>query len=305
MKRIFVIITIFLININLFGGGFDNLGVHSRVVGLGGVYYGIGDAPYTVFYNSAGLAHIKSLEINSTYTNLFPGLQDESIYYLTASAAYNVSMIGSFGIGVTFLKSDMWQENTIVLGYGRTVIYNLTIGGNVKVLRWSAVAAPGETALSYFGLSFDAGAYYTFENFLNQGDFRIGLAAQDITKPSISKNSSKDAALPMKLALGFSFSSKTYNYLVAMDAVKEDEVIFVKLGAEFLAFRTKFMEKGIDFSVRGGYNTIANSVAEKQNSLNSGFGIYYDNFQLDYAYVYNFVMQSLGGSHKISLGYKF
>lgn len=305
VKKIIVILIFFFAKINLFAGGFENLGVHSRVVGLGGAYYGVGDAAYTIFYNPGGLAHIKTAELNSTYTNLFPGLQDETIYYLTFSAVANVWVVGDIGVGVTFLKSDMWQENQLIFGYGRHIYDNFTLGGSAKILRWSAAAPPGEAALSYFGLSFDVGAFYTFENLFNQGDFRIGVAAQDITKPSIAKNGHKDASLPIKLAAGISFSSRTYNYLVALDAVKEDDITFVKFGAEFLVLRSKFFDETADFIIRGGYNTIANVVKEKQNSLNGGFGITYNNFQLDYAYVYNFVMQSLGGSHKISLGYKF
>ncbi|GIV45524.1 MAG: hypothetical protein KatS3mg036_0342 [Ignavibacterium sp.] len=55
------------------------------------------------------------------------------------------------------------------------------------------------------------------------GVLRFGAAAQDITQPSISINGSDDAKLPMKLAIGISYYSPTYDYLFAIDGIKEEE----------------------------------------------------------------------------------
>jgi len=286
-------------------GGFDNLGVHSRVIGIGGVYYGIGDAPYSVFYNPAGLAHLKRIEINSTYTNLFPGLEDESIYYLTASGVLPFEPIGNFGAGITFLKTNHWQENTLILSYARNMVGSFGIGGSVKLLRWSAAAAPGEAPLSFFGLSFDAGAYYTLENFLGQGNLRFGAAVQDITQPSIAKNGSKDAALPMKLAAGISYFSPGYDYLIGIDGIKEGDAYYLRLGAEFLAMKVRVLGVESGFYVRGGLNGVVNKIDSKQSSLNGGFGLFVEKFKFDYAYDHQLEIKSIGGSHKLSIGYQF
>lgn len=302
-KKILGLIFIFFNLVH--AGGFDNLGVHSRVIGIGGVYYGIGDAPYTVFYNPAGLAHLKRIEINSTYTNLFPGLEDESIYYLTASGVLPFEPIGSFGAGATFLKTEHWQENTLILSYARSIISTLGVGGSVKLLRWSAAAAPGESPLSFFGWSFDAGAFYTIESIFDQGEIRIGAAVQDITQPSIAKNGSKDAALPIKMAVGVSYFSPGYDYLIGIDGVKEGDGYYLRFGAEFLGMKTYVLGVETGFYIRGGYNGIVNKINSKQNALNGGFGVFVEKFKFDYAYVHQLEIKSIGGSHKLSIGYQF
>jgi hypothetical protein len=304
VKKLAIIFVFICFNL-VQAGGFDNLGVHSRVIGIGGVYYGIGDAPYSVFYNPAGLAHLKRIEINSTYSNLFPGLENESIYYLTGSGVLPFEPIGSFGAGVTFLKTNHWQENTFILSYARTIFTTFGVGGSVKILRWSASAAPGEALISYFGLTFDAGAYYTIEDIFGQGSLRLGAAAQDITQPSIAKNDSKDSMLPIKLAVGISYFSPTYDYLIAIDGVKEDEAYYLKFGAEFLGMRIQVLGVETGFYVRGGYNGIVNKIYSKQSALNGGFGIFVENFKFDYAYVHQLEIESIGGSHKLSIGYHF
>ncbi|MCX8010593.1 MAG: hypothetical protein N3A61_05525 [Ignavibacteria bacterium] len=101
-------ILLFLFGIYLtssFAGGFENLGVHSRVIGMGGAFFGLGDASYTVFYNPAGLSHLNSIEVNSTYSKLFPGVEDDNLHYLTFSGAVPLGIIGNFGLGVTYLKT--------------------------------------------------------------------------------------------------------------------------------------------------------------------------------------------------------
>ncbi len=289
----------------IFAGGFDNLGIHSRVIGLGGAFYGVGDASYSVFYNPAGISHLKRIEINSTYSNLFPGLEEDNLYYLTFSGALPFDPIGNFGLGVTFFKSDNWQENIFVFSYSRFIFNSFSIGGSAKILRWSAAAAPGESALSFFGLSFDAGVYYTIDDIFNEGNLRFGVAAQDITEPSIAKNGSKDAKLPMKLAAGISYFSPGFDYLFALDGIKEGDAYFLRFGAEFLGMKTQVFGIETGFYIRGGYNGIVNNISSKQSALNGGFGIFVNKLRIDYAYIHQFEINSIGGSHKISLGYQF
>lgn len=302
MKKYFIIFSILFFS-KLFAGGFENLGVHSRVIALGGAFTGVGDASYTVFYNPAGLINLNSLEISSTYNQLFTGL-DEDLYYLTFSSTVPLWKLGKFGAGLTHLKAGAWQENTLIMSYAKD-IGNFGIGGSFKLLRWSALPAPGENSQNYLGFTFDAGIFYSIENVLGNGIIRFGAAAQDITQPSIAINGSDDAKLPMKLAVGGSYYSPTYKYLIAVDGVKEEDNYLLKFGAEFLAAETKFAGIQTGFVVRGGYNSIINNSPFQQSSLSGGFGLFINKLRIDYAYMNNMQVIGIGGSHKFSLSYQF
>ncbi len=301
MKKIFLFILILIIKVH--AGGFENLGVHSRVIGIGSAFTGVADASYTVFFNPAGLINVNSFEISSTYNQLFSGLE-EDLYYLTFSSTIPLWKLGKFGTGLTHLKAGAWQENSLILSYAKD-IGNFGFGGSFKLLRWNALAAPGEESQHYLGFTFDAGIFYNIEQVFGNGIFRLGAVAQDITQPSIAINGSDDAKLPMKLAAGFSYYSPTYEYLFAVDAVKENENYFLRFGAEFLGMKTKVYGVETGFYLRGGYNGIMNDAPFKQNALNGGFGVFVNNLKIDYAYVNQIQIVGLGGSHKISFTYQF
>ena len=302
MKKL-IIIFLILTGSKIFAGGFENLGVHSRVIGLGGAFTGVGDASYTVFYNPAGLINVKGFEISSTYNQLFTGLDDE-LYYLTFSSTVPLWKFGDLGAGLTHLKAGAWQENILILSYAKD-IGNLGVGGSFKLLRWSAQAALGEKAQSYLGFTFDAGLFYSIYQVFGNGIMRFGAVAQDITQPNISINGSDDAKLPMKLSFGISYYSPTYDYMFAIDGVKEEDNYLLKFGAEFLGMKTKVYGIESGFYLRGGYNGIVNESPFKQNSLNGGFGVFINRLKIDYAYVSHIQITGLGGGHKISLTYQF
>lgn len=301
MKRV-IFLGLFLIS-NLFAGGFENLGVHSRVISLGGAFTGVGDASYTVFYNPAGLINVDKFEISSTYNQLFSGIEDD-LYYLAFSSTVPLWKFGRFGAGLTHLKAGAWQENTLILSYAKD-IGDFGLGGSFKLLRWNALAAPGEESQSYIGFTFDAGLFYSIHQVFGSGILRIGVAAQDITQPSIAINGSNDAQIPMKLSAGISYYSPTYDYLFAVDALKESENYILRFGAEFLGLKTKVYGLETGFYLRGGYNGIINNTPYKQDALNGGFGVFVNNLKIDYAYVSHNQIVGLSGSHKISFTYQF
>lgn len=292
-----------IISSQTFAGGFENLGVHSRIIGMGGAFTGVGDASYTVFYNPAGLINVKKFEFSSTYNQLFTGLDDD-LYYLTFSSSIPLWKFGKLGAGLTHLKAGAWQENTLIFSYAKD-IGNFGLGGNFKLLRWNAQAAPGEEAQSYLGFTFDAGLFYSIYQVLGNGILRFGAVAQDITEPSISINGSDEAKLPMKLSFGISYYSPTYDYMFAIDGIKEEDNYLLKFGAEFLGMKTKVYGVESGFYLRGGYNGIVNNSPFKQNSLNGGFGVFINQLKIDYAYESHIQITGLGGGHKISFTYQF
>jgi len=301
LKFLFII----LFGMTVRAGGFNDLGNSARAVGMGGAFIGLADASYTVFYNPAGLAGMNRLNLSTTYSNLYPGIQDDNLYYFTLSGMIPAGIVGDFGFGGTFLNSNLWNENTFIFSYAREIYNSFSVGGSVKLLRWGAEAAPGEKALSYFGFTFDAGIHYTLKDIFDGSDLRMGIAAHNITEPSISESGSADAKLPMKLGLGLAYVSRNYNYLIAVDVVKEADDYTIKTGAEFLGLEHEVFNLYTAFYLRAGYDAILNESVYKRNTLYGGFGIQVQNLVIDYAYMFPLTFQHSGGSHKISLSYQF
>ena len=305
MKKIIILIIIFIADLNLYAGGFDDLGNSARVISMGGANIAVADAPYSIFYNPAGIHKIKNLSLSTTYSNLYPGITDDNLNYFSLSAVVPWEIIGEFGIGGTFLNSQFWKENTFIFSYAREVYGDFAVGGSVKLLRWSAEAAPGESSLSYFGFTFDAGAHCTFSDILNNLDLRVGVSLQNLTQPSIANNGSADAKLPISMGFGFALVSNVYNYIIALDIVRYDESTKIKTGAEFLGLRHEVFGLNTAFLIRVGYDGIIGSDVYSQRGINGGFGLNVDALKIDYAYVFPLVLQNVGGSHKISLNYNF
>lgn len=308
MKRFskYFLVLIVTITINpVFAGGFSDLGNSARVASMGGAHIAVGNAPYSLFYNPAGIYSIKNLYISSTYSSLFPGIIDDNLNYLSLSGVIPFDFIGQFGLGGTFLNSELWKEYTINFTYTRELFENFAVGGTFKLLGWSAEAAPGESPLSYTGYTADIGAYYTFRAITPSSDLSLGVVAHNITQPSISKSGSSDANLPMQLGLGFAYVSDLYDYIITADFYKEEDQISVKSGAEFSVFSQALLNYNTNLLIRVGYNRIIQSDFAEQSGISGGFGLNVEKLEIDYAYQLPVELTNVGGSHKISLSYKF
>jgi hypothetical protein len=286
------------------GGGFSVVGYNARAIAMGGAFLTQSGYPYSLFYNPASIADIKTLSLSSTYMRLFPNVDDDKLNYYTLSGALPLQPIGVLGIGATMFTTNFWNENILYGTYSRDLLSNLSVGGSLKLLRWSATAAPGESALSYFGFSIDAGAKYTLQDFITGNDLIFGTAVKNINQPSIAKNGSADAKLPLSLDFGIGYVSNVFNYMLAISLQKEGDDTKLHLGGEIQASKGKVY--GLDFKLlfRAGGESIT-SPGTRQGQMNGGIGISLDKFTLDYAYVYHFEMINIDGNHVISLSYSF
>lgn len=289
-----------------FSGAFKDLGNGARAISLGLSYVAISDNPYAVFYNPAGIGQFKMLSLASTYSKLYPFVQDENLYYLTFGAVLPVFSVFDFGAGVSFFKTGMWSENQFIFSIAREFKYikGLSLGGSVKILRWSSVAPPGEGTYSYFNFTFDAGAIFVWKNFVNGSDLRFGLSLRNITQPSIAVNKSKDAKLPMEIAGGLVYVSNSFHYLVGVGVVKSGDQFRVDAGFEISAFSSEFLKNNFEFVLRGSGGMNVSDV-KRQSSINPGFGLRYWKFKIDYAYVHHFDLADAGGDHKFSIEFNF
>lgn len=306
MRKFILCIILFLVLVDFsIGGAFKDLGNGARAISLGLSYIAISDNPYAVFYNPAGIGRLEGMSFASTYSRLYPFVQDDNLSYLTLGAVLPFFNIFNFGVGVSFFKTGMWSENQFIFSVAREFKYikGLSVGGNVKFLRWSSVAPVGESAYSYFNFTFDAGLIFNWKDFVNGSDLRFGFSLRNITQPSIAVNKSSDARLPIEIAGGLVYVSNSFHYLVGVGALKSEDDLRIDAGFEIRAFSAEFLKSDFEFFLRasGGMNVEGG----KQSSVNPGFGLRYWKFKIDYVYVYDFELADAGGSHKFSIEFNF
>jgi len=297
---------LFLLSIiSLHAGGFDDLGISARVKSLGGAGVALQNAPYLQFFNAASFAKADNFAVSASYSNLYPDVEDDDLNYISLSGLIPVPYVGKFAAGFNMFNTNLWKEYTFQGGYAIELMPGLSVGGAFKLLGWSAEAAPGEAALSYTGFTFDAGALYTFDELLYSDYLTVGLSIKNITQPSIASNGSADGQLPMILALGTVYYSKKYEYLLLADFEMQNDIIALRLGAEFLTARYNVFGVNNDFFLRGGYNNLVSADFARDSGLSGGFGLNVEMVKLDYAYLYPLEIKFIGGSHKLTLTYNF
>jgi hypothetical protein len=306
MRKFVFCIVLSLVSVEFsVAGAFKDLGNGARAISLGLPYIAISDNPYAVFYNHAGIGRLKRISIASTYSRLYPFVQDDNLSYLTFGAVIPFFSIFNFGFGASLFKTGMWNENQFIFSVAREFKYikGLSLGAGIKFLRWSSVAPVGESSYSYFNFTFDAGLIFNWRDFVNGSDLKFGLSVKNITQPSIAVNKSKDAKLPMEVAGGLVYVSNSFHYLVGVGVLKSGDDLKIDAGFEILAFSSEFLQSDFEFFLRASSGT--NVKGGKQSNLNPGFGLRYWKFKIDYAYVYDFEIADAGGSHKFSIEFNF
>ncbi len=288
---------------------FVDKGYSAKITSLGRAAVSLSDDPSLIFYNPAGIGFGRSLKLFTSYTNLYPNIADANLNFFSFAGDYPVSDLGVIGIGVTQFAPAGWSENMAVGTFARQMFDGqLSVGGSVKMLRWSALAPQGENAvpedaLSYLGFSFDVGAIYSFKDIFKGNDIQIGASVLNFTQPSVASNGSSDAKLPAELSAGASYISRVYDYSATAGITVKGKDIRVGGGAEFIGLKTTVLGSAAAFLVRagGGRLTAANS----QGEYDAGFGIVIGNVTIDYSFSYQAMVGNVGGISSLSLGYVF
>lgn len=290
--------------------GFTDTGQGARPIGLGRAYTAVSNDVHSIFYNPAGMVHLKNLAITTMYARLYPGVIGENLHYEMFAAAIPLSFLGNVGVALTNFNVDVYTENAIYASYGRKLPFNLAIGGSFKFLRWSAegdvdpISGVQDKQFSKNSISFDVGLMYQIsfpllKKLSPSGNLQFGLMLTDINQPNISESGADDGKLPIGLAFGMGYLSE--NLIIAADLSQRDEFTKLHIGAEYLLQKLNMGTWNFAFLVRGGGIRALND--RKGGELDFGFGLLVRTVQVDYVYVYPLALKNVDGSHKISLSY--
>ncbi|MEP7234235.1 MAG: PorV/PorQ family protein [Ignavibacteriota bacterium] len=152
-------------NVGSSGSLFLKIGVGARAAGMGGAYSALADDITALFWNPAGIGHLKGTNAAATYTSYIAGINHNFI-----GAVLPISERYRFGISLIVLDNGPLQKSTIEkdinagtfnandLAFGITLAGALTdrfsFGATVKYIHNSILDNSAD------GIAFDAGSLY-------------------------------------------------------------------------------------------------------------------------------------------------
>jgi len=298
---------------------FVDVGYGARPVAMGGAYSGLADDINALFWNPAGLNHLKDKEASFTTANLL-GIVRYNVFAFGMPLKFGEAEQGG-GIALVSSGDDALRELTLLAGYSRRVL-GLDVGLNLKyryasfgknsldrnegVVFSDAEFADGQLNQvhgSANGFGLDIGILYQ----LNE-KIRCGLMVRDLFSP-VSWNSAVDnpAAkskgkytenVPTEIVIGTSY--KVFEELLVtadyQPSLSKDVSNMIRGGAELILFKHLF--------VRAGLQDIVNDQPDEkyvfglglQINVGKGSGISFD---------YSYVIEQLDNSNRLSVGLTF
>ncbi len=304
----FCVLILFCLSARSSPAAFVDVGLGARPVGLGRAFVALADDANAALYNPAGLAGLDRTELTSMYARLYPGIQDDKLHMGYLGVVKPISGIGTLGLGITNLWADLYSENVFLVSYGRRMGDDLSLGANLKMLRWSAegYADPetgqSESGLSWSGLAIDLGALYRLRTHLLGADgLQLGLALFNINQPSAADNGSQDAKIPLGIEAGAAYLRDRFKLLLSYS--RRDDKSRLHIGQELELWNQQVRMGTASFSIRAGGLTLLSEGDGGELDFGCGFGLH--NALIDYAYVYPLALRNVGGCHKVSIGYGF
>lgn len=281
-----------------------DLGMGARPLGMGGAFAALADDENALLYNPAGLATLDQLHFGSLFESRFGRVNDGSValvaphfggslFFLNIG---NISQTdatgqpqgtfnyGNFGLvaGAGYRLSDLFASEL-----------PLALGAQLKFLSVSTLPAGSGIGFALTpALLMDLSQFQM--GFLGLHDLRAGLMLQNLIGLSLCYGSGhcEPWALGARLGLAAGFST---DLTLALDLETSGKI---HLGGEWHMQRADLLRQGLEeLALRAGVMTTGNIF-----SFTAGFGVAYQNFSLDYAFISH---PELAGSHRFSLGAHF
>jgi len=294
MKNYFkkLIFTFLLINlfISLFSSdshkfAFMNINLGTRASAMAGAFTGLADDSTAVYYNPAGLANLKMIEINASYYKWF---MDSSLSY----GCFNIP-IGFGNIGFLFLYTN----------YGE--FEERDEYGTLQNIKLEPYSLSGTISYGFpLGNIFSAGLGLKFSNFM-LGDYSIASILFDF---GIKANINNFILIGLVLQnMDFEFSNN-YNINSGISVnvfnIQNNKMIIdfdvkysgiygpsYSIGSEIQLFKI--------IAIRGGYNiNDENDILSNLSGLSLGVGLTIEKLSIDYTFASH---GDLGSTHLVGL----
>ncbi len=265
-------------------GGYLRYGASARSLALGNAVGGIADDAATSYWNPAGLASLRTMELSAMGATL--GM-DTSYGFITLgmpTASWGTfALSGTYTASTDFQRTDLFtdldetfseDEGIFALGWGKG-FGRLSFGLNLKTVRQNIGGASGS------GTGLDLGAHYRPHRALG-----IGLSVQNAIAPKIVLIEDEEQ-LPRSLRGGLALNFFKSRLQMSADVVQTEWMdTSVHGGLEAWPLR--------QVALRGGYDGGKEQWA-------AGAGLRWQNWQFDYAYVNT----EIGGQNIFSATLRF
>jgi len=257
-----------VMSISVVYGAFEERGVGSAYLGLGGTGLAGGGLSFIVFRNAAALPFYAEKRVDLFYRNFYgiPDLNEVALGFTLPLKSLPVSL------GLTQYGSKTYNESQIRIGVAYRVSSSVALGitGNLYYL---SLKNYGYSTSAGFGLS----GLYTVSNRLN-----LGFVVNNLNEPVIGAAREK---IPLTMMLGLSYSPAE-GVIFNTDLVKETDVDFdYRFGLEYVA---------LDWLIlRAGFRTLT-------KKLGFGLGLFLGRLRIDYSLENH---PDLNVSHSVSVGY--
>jgi Type IX secretion system protein PorV len=254
------------------------IGPNSRNSGMGETGTGLINDAAAMFWNPAGLAFQKGMEVSITHSPWLPGLGLSDLFYDYLGGKYHIKKLnGTLGVSITYLnigeiiKTDEFGneqgryqafDGALAVGYGTKVARDIGVGIVTRFiysrLAVDPVAGEQGTGTAY-DLSFDiSGLWRPSKTKLKFIDNRlgIGLNISNIGPKVTYVDNAQADPLPTNLRLGFGYDlyqSEFNNLTMTLDFAK----LLVKRreGGE-----SDPVYEGIFTSFSGGFDDVMKSI---------------------------------------------
>ena len=254
------------------------IGPNSLNAGMGETGTGLINDAAAMFWNPAGLAYQKGIQLSITHSQWLPGLGLSDLFYdFLAGKYYMKKLKGTLGFSITYLnigkiiKTDEFGneigdyqafDGALAVGYGTKVTKDLGIGVVTRFiyskLAVDPVAGEKGTGTTY-DLSFDISGLWrpskTKLKFINNR-LGVGINLSDIGPKVVYVDADQADPLPTNLRLGLGYD------------IYQSEFNNVTLTADFAKLLVKRREEGksdpvykaIFTSFGGGFNEVMKSI---------------------------------------------
>ncbi|MCK5534039.1 hypothetical protein KAI68_02900 [bacterium] len=301
-KRSLIAVIICLLCNSYLYAHFEEVGVGARCIGRAKNFVAVCDDVYSIYYNPAGLSQLSRKELTTSCGKIYWGLKDNSnlinslcFYAHPLKNIQEESSWGTIGIGwLNFILADLYQEDIIILSYGKRLYKNRFAGGiNLKWL----VKRFGENSETHIDPLFSNGSVVNNYSIDISSLYKLtetisfGLILIDVNQPDMGLKL-EDKTL-MGIKLGCAYKKDTFN--VGLDTYYKDDNLKFYTGGEKWLFQ-KIL------GIRGGFG-IGDHL---YRDLTCGLSWNYPLFQIDYAFAYPLSgIEKTYGTHQISLTLKF
>jgi len=283
------------------GAFFDTAGQTARPMGMGEVFLATRGDAVSYWYNPAGLSEVDSGSLGLSYGIINPSISSDLMKYQLTYATPFAG--GGLGLGISGLSADGASEFVISGAYGVNMGERLSIGANVKVMRWAIEGQDdpytnkSDDDLSKLSFSLDVSGMYSLGSALGLDELATGIYIRDAIMPNISESGDDGGQLPIEIGIGV--MGELNSVLGEVDVAFVDGQTILRGGVEAPVAES-------DLVVRAGmiYGSDFEDDTERTD-FDFGLGYTFSSMVFDYAYNMPIELSDSGGRHFVSFGISF